>query len=287
MRKLFFVLLLLIIAPSLSAQEISATDEPLQIAKNRRASFQDRKNAIDQIKTENDPHTAAEFAQIIRNSKEPIALRGYVADTLAEAKNKWSGMELRKILKDKTATNESRKLALYSLWKKEPQTFQTELINMVQNYSEPAELRVAALSYLSESKENQPPKFWLDLYARKENPAAIRITALDGLEKLELLAQNEAVLIQIIHNPRESIEIRKSSILTGSRILSSSVLGQELTKIVSNPENPLEMRHFAVNHLASVADTVLVPELKKISSQEKNTTLSRELETLIANLTSK
>ena len=143
------------------------------------------------------------------------------------------------------------------------------------------------MTYLSQLKGNWPPGFWDDFYSQRGNPVPIRIAGLNGMEELGLLEEKKALLSQVVQNPHEAAELRKSSLLTASRIFASSELEKELTSIFTNPENSLEMRRFSLDNLAASGNGTLVSKLRQLLAREKNPILSKELEALAETLTSK
>ncbi len=289
-RKIIPILLLLIAMTSSrseSREADSSQENPLQITRNRLASVEDRKKAIDQLKASNDAEMISVLSQIIRDPEEPIILRAHVMEVFAQSNDQWAALELKKILKDSSVPSENRILALYALWKKDPQGMRGELINLAQNNSKSPDIRVAALNYLRLDKGKWPPRFWEDLLLKKENPAPVRIQAMNGMKELGLIAQPETTLISIIENPSEQTELRKAVILIAGSMVSLEVLEKALMSVLSKPENSLEMRRLALDNLALKPNVVLLPQLKEILSHENDPILVDGLKTLIKNTTPK
>ena len=163
----------------------------------------------------------------------------------------------------------------------------SELIRIAQNQKETVDLRAAAISYLGQTQGKYPPGFWENLFTKKVNPIPLRIAAMNAMETLQILNEERLIFTQILQDPGEPTELRKSVILTSGRTLSSAEFEAETIAIISKPENPLEIRQFALDNLAVSATEAILPQLKTILSREKNRILASELETLITNLTSK
>lgn len=262
-----------------------ATESPADVAKNRLASVEERIKAIDQLKTSNDAEMISVLSQIIRDREEPITLRAHVMEVLAQSDDQWAGLELKKILKDTRVPSENRVLALYALWKKDARASRSELIELAQSSSESQEIRVAALNYLRTETGNWPNRFWENLYLRNQNPPSVRIQAMNGMKELGLLTQSETILIPIIENSSEPTELRKASILTAVTLISSDALEQSFLSILSKPENPPEMKRFALDNLALKPHETILPRLKEILSHERDPVLIEELKALIKNIT--
>ncbi len=269
------------------AESASTQEGALQIAKNRLASIEDRKKAIDQLKSNQDPEMIPPLIEIVRNPEEAIAVRGYIVEMLIELEDDWATLELKKISKDSTLSSETQKLALYALWKKDAQAMKPELMSLAKNVGIPADLRMTALTYLSQTGGDWPPEFWVDLYIQKSNPPPVRIAALNGMREFDLLTNEKAAILKVIQDPREPTELRKSTVLMAGRIFPPGEFERGLISILLESENSLEMKRFALDNLVSSNNKALLPQLKRILSQERNPILSNELKTLIATLSSK
>lgn len=254
--------------------------QPMQIAKNRLASLEERKEAIDQLKFVQDPEILPKLIEIIRDPKEPVPLRGHVVEALILLTDKQVSSELMKLVKDSALAPEIRKMALYGLWKKDPEQVKADLMKLAQDPQGTVELRAAALNYLKESKGNWPHGFWIGFLTQKANPPAVRISALNAMEELNLLIQHKTRLSQLLQDPREAVELRKSIVLAMSRSLPPAFSERELVSIVSRPENSLEMRRFALDNLASSRNKAVISEVEQILANESNPSLLNEFEVL-------
>lgn len=264
--------------------EPSTQKEALVIVKNPLAGIPNRLKAMEQLKSNLDSHATDQLLTLVRNPDEPIVLRARLIEVLVSSQDAWVDIELHKMLNNSTLASETRKLALYALWKKNPQKMKEKLIGIAQNGRDPADLRVQALGLLRQAQDAPMPAFWEKLYTIKANPAPIRIAALNGMEELEFLGSNQTKLFETIQNPRENTEVRKSTILAAWRTFSQTVLEEEFLKILSNPENSLEIKRLAIDNLASSGNRLLLPKLKQILLQEKNETVADELRGLIETL---
>jgi len=54
--------------------------------------------------------------------------------------------------------------------------------------------------------------------------------------------------------------------------------------MISKTDNPLEIRKFALDHLASLSLSNFIPQLEKISALEKNPSFKKDLQSLISNV---
>lgn len=256
-------------------------EDTLKTVNNQLNSIDDRKKAIEEIKSSHGTEVLTSLIEIIKNSAEPIALRAYVVETLTQSTDEWPVLELTKVLKDPKLPSEVRKPALYGLWTKNPQAFKPEVMKIAQNESEPIDLRVTALTYLRTSGDTKLPlSFWKSLIG-KNNDTQIRIAALNGLEQLGYLNQEENLLVQIMQNPNEEIQLRKTSVLNAERALAAEEVGPQLVQIISRSDNPIEIRKFALDHLASYPVIDLIPQLEKILLLEKNPAFRNDLKSLI------
>ncbi len=288
-KKIVLIFLFFIVSFSSAWGESTSSEQknPLETAKNQLASVEDRIKAVDQLKTSDDSETISTLSQIIRNSGEPITLRAHVMELLSQSNNQWASLELKKILNDPSTASENRILALYALWKKDPQGMKMELMNLAKSTNESADIRVAALNYLRSDKGKWPPRFWEDIFLKKENPAPVRIQTMNGMKELGLITQPETTLMQIIENPAEQTELRKAVILIASSMVSPKVLEKALMSVVSKPENSLEMRRLALDNLALRPNETLLPQLKQVLSKENDPILTEGLKTLIKSIAPK
>ncbi len=288
-RKLILIFAFLIVSSSSVWEKATSSEQenPLETAKNKLASVEDRIKAVDQLKASDDSETISVLSQIIRDSGEPITLRAHVMELLSQSNNQLASLELKKILNDPSAASENRILALYALWKKEPQGMKTELMNLAKSASESADIRVAALNYLRSDKGKWPPQFWENIFLKKGNPAPVRIQAMNGMKELGLITQPEITLMQIIENPTEQTELRKAVILIASSITSQEVLEKALMSVLSKPENSLEMRRLALDNLALRPNETLLPQLKQVLAKENDPILIDGLKTVIKSLSPK
>ncbi len=255
---------------------------PLQVLKNQLARVEDRMKAIDQLKTSNDVEMISALSQIIRDSEEPIILRAHIMEVLIQSGNQWASRELKKVLKDSSIPSENRILALYALWKKDAREMKSDLMNLAQNNNESPDMRVAALNYLRTEKDNKwPPRFWENIYLKKENPAPVRIQAMNGMKELGFITQPEIMIIPIIEDPYEQAELRKAVILIADSIVAQEVLQKALMSVLSKTENPLEMRRLALDNLALKPNETILPQLKQILSRESDPILVDGLKALI------
>lgn len=283
-KKLFFLLLIFILSAKFS--EAGQFEDSLKIVNNPLRSIDDRKKAVEGIKSNEDARTLSTLSEIVRNKTESIIFRSYIVDVLTQSKNEWSTIELTKVTKDMTLPSEVRKPALYGLWMKNPQQFKPEVMKIAQNSSEPVDLRVTALTYLRTSGDpNLPLSFWKNLLT-KNNDTHIRIAALNGMEQFGFLTQEKNSLLQIIQNPSEDIRIRKTGILNAERALASEEVASELLKIISRTDNSLEIRKFALDHLMSDSLTDLIPQLERIAATEKNPAFKNDLKSQIETMKS-
>jgi len=259
--------------------EAKVPDALIKIARNRIASVEDRKKAIDELKTIPDPEVTRNLIEILQDSQEPILLRRHALDALLQGNDLWLDVELKKILNDASLSPESRQYALYGLWKLKPDAIQSELLQLAQKTSESKELRVDAINYLGlSSVEKWPPNFWINLYARKTNPAPVRIAALNNMEKLGLTSELQTAVLGFLQDPSEDNHLRKSSILTGSRILPKPEFEEAMIFIVSKPQESLEMKRYALDLLsAAEMEASSILRLRQILSHERNPLLLKEL----------
>lgn len=290
MKALLIVFLLIawvVTGPAYTEGSTPPPEETLQVAKNRLASIADRKKALEALKPVQDSQMVSELIEIIRNPEEPIVLRANVADMLIESTSQWATLELKKMLSDSKLPMECRQQALYALWKKDPEGMSQQLISLAQSAHEAIGLRTSAINYLSVTKADWPLKFWQNLYFRSSNPVQVRAAALGGMETMGLLRQNPTLFGQVIQNPHEPVELRKLALLKALRNMGSSEVEQEFLGVLSKPENPLEIRQFALDNLAASGGEHLMMELKQILTRETNPALREKLKTLIDTLISK
>ena len=288
-RILVFVFLVITLAHPRAGFSVpdTASKKPIEVLKNRLGSVQERLGAIEQLKTAPDSKILPDLLGIIRDSEDSIVVRGHIIELLLTIDDPWVAIELKKLLSDSSALTETKRLVLYALYKKTPKEMISELMLIAQNPRESAELRTTALSYLGQTQGNYPPAFWKNLLKGKEHPVPVRIAAANGMETLKLLKGEQLIFLQVLQDPNEPIELRKSIVLTAGRVLAQNEFEKELISIISKPENSLEIKRFALDNLASRADQTLLPQLKQIVLQENDPVLSEELKTLISALSSK
>lgn len=278
-------LLLLISAPVTSNAADPATEpQPIEILNNRLGSVKNRLNALEKLGAEPDAKIVWELTQIVRDPDDSIVVRGQVIEFLISLKDPWAMIELKNLLNESTVTPDTKKFVLYALWRKEPKTAMPLLMSIVQNSRESTEVRTAALSYLGQVHEDFPPHFWKTLFKGKEHPAAIRITAMNGMETQGLFETEKPFISQVLQDPNESPELRKSIILTLGRVSLLSEFQTEMIGIISKPNNSSEIKHFALDNLGNFADPSLLPLLEPLLAREKDSEMRRKLSALIEKL---
>ena len=287
-RKLILITLFLVLATPLGFGFADASQKKaLEMLKNRLSNVKDRLNAIEELKSVQDSQIVTDLINIVRDSEDSIAVRGQIIELLITLSEPETTTQLKKLLNDDTLPSEVKRLALYALWKKEPQGTMSDLIRIAQNQKEATDLRTTALAYLGQTQGKYPIGFWKNLFLKRENPVPVRIAAMNGMETLRLLDQEQITFIQVLQNPNEFVELRKSVILTAGRVLSPSEFQTEMILIVSKPQNPIEIRRFAIDNLGVQANEALLPQLKQIAAQEKDSIVLEQLKSLINNITSK
>ena len=277
-KTYLLILLIVLFFPKLLYAD--QMDDLLRTAGNPLDSIDDRRKAIEEIKTRQDPRILPALIEIVRNGAESIVLRSHIVDQLMQSNDEWCVIELKKIVLDSKLPSEVRKPALYGLWIKNPEEFKSEVINIAQNSMEPVDLRVTALTYLRTSVLELPLSFWKILIG-KNNNAQIRIAALNGMEQHGFLRQEKISLVQIIQDPNEDIQLRKTAVLNTERVFPPEEVIPELIQIISTVNNSLEMRKFALDHLGSYPITGLISQLEKILAMEKNPAFKNELRSFI------
>ncbi len=280
-KTLFILWTLFFLVQPLYAGKI---EDSLTIVNNPLNSVDDRRKAVEEIKTSRDPRVLPALIEIIRNSAEPTALRSHIVDQLMQSNDEWCAIELKKIALDTALPSEVRKPALYGLWIKNPEEFKSEVINIAQNSAEPIDLRVTALTYLRTSVLELPLSFWKILIG-KNNNAQIRIAALNGMEQHGFLRQEKTSLVQIIQDPNEDIQLRKTAVLNAERFFPPEAVIPELIQIISTASNSLEMRKFALDHLASYPVRNSISQLEKILAMEKNPSFKNDLKLFLETAT--
>lgn len=273
-RKFFLGLLIVLsFTKLLYADQV---EDLLRTAGNILESEENRRKAVEEIKIHQDSRILPAFIKIIRNGAESIVFRSYVVDQLTQSNDEWTMIELKKIVSETSLPSEIRKPILYSLWMKNPAEFKPVVMNITQNPAEPVDLRVTALTYLRTSDLKLPISFWKRLIS-KNNDTQIRIAALNGMEQQGFLIQEKISLVQIIHDPNEEIPLRKTAVLNAERALPPEEVTPELIRMISAANNSLEIRKFALDHLASYPVTNSIPQLEKILALEKNPAFKNEL----------
>ena len=122
MRKLILTSLALVVAIPLGFGVTAESQEKvLETLKNRLASVEDRLNAMEELKSAQDPQIVSDLINIVRDSEDSIVVRGHVIELLITIKDSWAEMELKKLLNEPSLPSETRRMTLYGLWKKDPE----------------------------------------------------------------------------------------------------------------------------------------------------------------------
>lgn len=279
-KKCLWVLLIaLFLTQPVYADQI---EDLLRIAGNSLDSIDNRRKAIEELKTHQDPRILPALIDVVRTSAEPIVLRSHIVNQLMQLNDEWVLIELKKIILETTLPSEVRKPVLYGLWIKNPEEFKPEVMSIAQNPAEPIDLRVTALTYLRTSALKLPLSFWKRLIG-KNNNVQIRIAALNGMEQSGFLIQEKNALVQIIQSPNEDLQLRKTTILNIERSFPPEEVIFELLGVISRGDNALEIRKFALDHLASYPVTSSISQLEKILALEKNPSFKNELKLFLEN----
>lgn len=284
-RLIIFLLLLAAFAPPSGAASTSAESSPLATVKNRLASIADRKQSIDQLRDGEEPGLTQALLGIIQEKREPAVLRAYAGDLLIEKKDEESRIGLDQIVKNAELGGECRMLALYALWKIEPESMAGRLKNLAQDPNEIPDLRIAAIQYLAELGENPPGNFWAKLATQKDNPAPVRIAALSAMEKIGLLADDPSILTSSIQAVGGPVLFRKHAVETAKQVFAPLDYQHELIAVLMQPKNPLEIRRFALDNLSDRPDPALLPNLRDLILYERDPDLKRGLQELVKTLT--
>ncbi len=285
-RKKIAVTVILFLEFLLFCNPIDAkvSESSLNTARNRIASLDDRKKAIDELKTTPDPEVTRNLLEILRDSNEPVLLRSHALEALLQANDLWLDVELKKILNDASVSAESRQFALYGLWKLKPDAIQSELLQLAQKTTEAKELRIDAINYLGLSNvEKWPPNFWINLYGQKTNPTPVRIAALNSIEKLGFSSELQTAVTKLIQDPLEENHLRKSAVLAGSQILFKIEFEDMMISMISRTQETLEMKRYALDNLsATEMETSSILRLRQILSRERNPLLLKELNSALS-----
>lgn len=285
MRKKIAATIILLLEFLLFCNPVDAkvSGSSLSTARNRIASLEDRKKAIDELKTAPDPEVTKNLIEILRDSQEPVLLRRHALDALIQGKDLWLDVELKKILNDTSLSAESRQFALYGLWKLKPDDLKTELLQLAQKTTEAKGLRIDAINYLGLSNvEKWPPNFWINLYGQKTNPTPVRIAALNNMERLGFTSELQTAVTKFIQDPLEVNHLRKSAILMGNQVLSKIEFEDMMISIISRTQETLEMKRYALDNLSTELETSSILRLRQILSHERNPVLLKELSTALA-----
>lgn len=265
---------------ALSAND-SSSKKPNEILSNRLESVQKRFEAARQIKLDENPKIMPDLIRMVRDPDDSIVIRGQVIELLIASNDPWIWMEFKNMLGDPSLSQETKRLIVYALYKKNPKEAMPLLMSVAQNSRASAELRTTALSYLSQINGDYPSPFWRNLLKDKGEPVPVRIAAMNGMETLEILKAEGALLSQTLQDPNEPVELRKSVILTAGRALASNEFQTEMIGIIANSKNPSEIRRFAIDNLANFSDRSFLPQLKEIAAKEKDPAVLQELSALI------
>lgn len=275
---------LLLVSCALSWAGTSDTSDALSLAQNRLESTKNRKSAVERLKDTQDPKVIDGLLKIVKNQKEPVSLRAHTLEVLIQMDKMLVAPELKKIAEDSSLTAEIRKSSLHALWKQDPASMTSALTQWANNSDELPEIRVAAIGYLSHAQGDAPPsEFWNDLLSRK-NPVSVRIACLNAMEQFGLLAGDTSILLELIRDAQEGTELRKSAVITASRMTSPTVLEEEFLSILANPKDSFAMKMFAIDNLSARPNPALLPRVANILQREKLPDLKKALEELATEL---
>ncbi|MBI1977403.1 MAG: hypothetical protein HYS55_01470 [Candidatus Omnitrophica bacterium] len=268
-------------SPKALSTNDSSSKKPIEILSNRLESVQKRLEAARQIKLDENPKIMPDLIRMVRDPDDSIVIRSQVIELLIASSDPWIWSELKNMLGVSSLSQETKRLAVYALYKKNSKEAMPLLVRSAQNPRESAELRTTALSYLSQIDGNYPSFFWRNLLKSKEHPVPVRIAAMNGMETLGILKAEGALFSQMLQDPNEPVELRKSIILTAGRVFTPNEFQTEIIGIIANSKNASEIRRFAIDNLANFADRSLVPQLEGIAAKEKDPAVLQELSTLI------
>ncbi len=278
----------------LTTQPVGASETPektsqiIETINDRLRSVAERKQAIDQARKDSKPkELIASLLQIAKNAREPILLRSYAIQTLTQMKNPETAVGLKTILDDSSLDVQTRKMAMYALWQKNPAETKAELARIARDRKEVAALRILAIQCLQKNSQDIDAQFWIRLLEDPYNPGDFRTAILNIMEGLGIFDQQPEILAHTLHNIQDPLPMRKLATIIMSKNMPTNTLVQELLSILKNPDDKMEMRQFALANIGALDPSIIpLTELKIVQAKEKNASLAREIHELIQQIES-
>jgi HEAT repeat protein len=284
----FYLLFLMTCTVSMQAQE-PAPDPVLKLVQDRVGNTQKRSEAMaEMIETREASIVISTLLDFIRRPGEDAALRGQASHFLMQIDNADAREGLLEILETVSNDTSARSLALYTLWRKQPESFLPYLTRIAEDQVEDTRLRATALTYLASTRGEQPVSLFATLLRDRDNPIEIRVSALLALHGSGTLSgpvsTTRTLMLQIVRDPTEETELRKPAITIASQTLTPIEFERLLLNVLSRTANAVEMRRLAVTNLESQANPLILPNVKKILAEETDLTVITDLERLISAL---
>lgn len=282
-NKFFWLSLFLALcfSPPLQAEDTNQTDD-IQLVRNHDASIKDRIAAIDNLKETQPAGLVPILLEFVKSSEpEHLQFIAHVSDTLSSIQDPRIIPELKTILTNESFPSEKRKLALYILWRKSPETISPELIRIALDRKENGALRSSAIQYDGQLKNIEELKPLIPLLNQKREESSVRIAVLYALQNLDYFKINSNSLLEIIQDPSEDPALRKAALIVTSKNFPVDRWRDTLLTIIENRNNKLEIRSLALEHLKLVPSPTILPRLQKILDNESRPEMINAIDGLI------
>lgn len=252
------------------------------VLKNDDALLKLRKIAADQLfKDLNGAknNLILETLQISKKTDTAKLFRVYLEKKILESRDPKLLKSLRSALENRNENSSFRNSALSILWQVDPESISPTVFSIIEDISEPQELRVSAMERLVQDEElvHVARKIVLD----KREQLAMRRACLDFIESRMKREEIQKLYQDIILDTSDQTQFRRFLVMKGARFIEN--LPDALIKVVSNSKNDVALRQTALYGLYASKDGVakFLPEIRRLVSDESSPVLKENLKEFI------
>ncbi len=271
---------------SAHAKEEMSEEQLLYILHNNDALLEKRKTVIDELLADlTDERRAAvlEALKIDKATDEAKLFRAYLEEKILASADKKMLTSLRDSLEG-SGDIAFRKSALSILWKANPEEITFSIFRIIQNSSEPDELRLACLERIgfAEDLKDEVLNLARKILANKNESIVMRRACIGYLETRVATEEIHKLYQSVILNQSENSDFRRFMVMKGV-YLRIPDYPQDLIKIVQDSRNTIALRQTALQGLNLAGDAAIhfLSELRRLESVESDLAFKENLKSFI------
>lgn len=268
------------------AEEQMSNEQLLYILKNDDALLETRKTVVNELmESLTDEHRVAilEALKIKKTTDSAKLFRAYLEQKILAKGDKEILASLKSAL-ESSGDAAFRMSALAVLWNANPKSISYTIIKIIQNSSEPDDLRLAALERIAFSEEYKDEALALTrrILTTKTESLLMRRACIGFLETRIPKEETHKIYQDIILNSAENTDFRRFLVMKGV-YLHIPDYPQDLIKIVKDSRNAISLRQTALQGLNLAGDSAaqFLPELRRLESVESDAAFKENLKSFI------